>query len=139
MADPKTALHQVNSGIQDVLSGFETLKERAEPEIMGVANELDALHRRHAAEIQARLAAMGEDTDDATIRGAVNKAVTTMRDWLGTLDADALSFVRQGEEMLLGVYDAALSAWTGEDEESRRVVAAQADELRARTAALPKS
>ena len=139
MPDTKTALHQVNSGIQDVLSGFETLKERAEPEIMGIARDLDALHRRHAAEVQARLAAMGEDTDDATIRGTVNKVATTVRDWVGSLDEDALSFVRQGEEMLLGVYDAALSAWTGEDGEDRRIVAAQADELRTQVAALPKS
>ena len=133
------ALHQINSGIQDVLSGYETLKERAEPAIMGIAQDLDALHRRHASEIQSRLTAHGEGTDDASIRGTVNKIATTMRDWVGSLDENALSFVRQGEEMLLGVYDAALNAWEEVDDEDKRVVTAQADELRTKIAALPQS
>ena len=133
-----TALHQVNSSIQDVLAGYETLKDRAEPEIMNVARDMDALHRRHAGEIAARLAALGEDTDDATIRGTVNKVATTLRDWVGSLDEDALSFVKQGEEQLLLVYDAALEAWdAGTLPEDRATVAAQASEIRSKIAALP--
>ncbi len=139
MSDPPTTeLHQVNSGIEDVLSGYETLKERAEAEIMDVARELDTLHRKHAAEIGARLVAYGEGTDDGSIRGTVNQAATTLRDWVGSLDRDALSFVRQGEEMLLGVYDAVLESWdAGKAPEDRAVVAKQAEEVRSRVAALP--
>ena len=139
MADAAiTALHQVNSGIQDVLSGYETLKNRADPEIMDTAREMDELHRRHASEIAARLRAHGEDTDDSTIRGTVNKVATTLRDWAGGLDKDALSFVRQGEEQLLAVYDAALEAWdAGTAPDDRSVVSSQANELRQRIQQLP--
>ena len=141
MSDTATkALHQVNSGISDVLSGYETLKDRAAAEIQGVARDLEAMHREHAAEIQGRLAARGEKTDDGSVRGLVNKAATTLRDWTGSLDADALSFVRQGEEMLLAVYDSALEGWDAvEAPDDRTVVAAQREALSARIAALPKS
>ena len=133
-----TALHQVNSGIQDVLAGYETLKERASPQIMDVARDMDALHRRHEDEITTRLSALGEDTDDATVRGTVNKIATTLRDWAGGLDEDALSFVKQGEEQLLAVYDAALKAWDGSAlTEERAIVARQADEIRSKIAGLP--
>ncbi len=132
------ALHDVNAGIHDVLSGYETLEERAEPEIMGIARELDALHTRHAAEIAARLAAHGEDADDGTIRGTVNKVATTLRDWAGSLDADALSFVRRGEEMLLDTYETALEGWdVGSGPQDRQLLMAQAAEIRDRIATLP--
>ena len=133
-----TGLHQVNSGIQDVLSGYETLKERATPQIMDTAREMEDLHRRHQGEIAERLRAHGEDTDDATVRGTVNKIATTLRDWAGGLDKDALSFVRQGEEQLLAVYDAALEAWdAGTVPDDRSVVERQAGELRSRIEKLP--
>ena len=136
----RTALHQVNSGIVDVLSGYETLLARADPDILPVATDLDAMHRRHASELQGRLASLGEDTDDGSIRGTVNKAVTTLRDWVTGLDEQALSSVRQGEEMLLGVYETALEAIpTGEGAAERTMLTTQADELRAKVATLPIS
>ncbi|MBM2575200.1 DUF2383 domain-containing protein [Jannaschia sp. Os4] len=130
------ALHQINSGIRDVLSGFETLLQKGAPEIMPVATKLKAMHERHAAEVAAKLAALGEDTDDGSVRGTVNKIATTLRDWAGGLDRDALSFVRQGEEMLLGVYDAALDAWDG-DADAKTTAERQRAELKTEIAALP--
>ena len=133
-----TGLHQVNSGIQDVLAGYETLKERASPTIMDTARDLESLHQRHAGEIAGCLTKHGEDTDDASLRGTVNKITTTLRDWAGGLDEDALSFVKQGEQQLLAVYDAALEAWdAGTVPDDRAVVAKQADEIRNRIASLP--
>lgn len=141
MTNDKTdALHQINAGILDVLSGFETLKDRAEAEIMDTVRDLDQMHRDHAGRIAALLAAHGEPTDDGSVRGTVNKVATTLRDWVGSLDADALSFVRQGEEQLLAIYDAALEAWpTGVAPAGRAVAAEQAEEVRAKIAALPAS
>ena len=140
MADVTKSLHLVNSGIHDVLDGYATLKDRAEPEIMGIARDLEDLHRRHQSEIAARLRAHGEDTDDGTVRGTVNKVVTTLRDWVGSLDADALSFVRKGEELCLKNYDAALEDWDAATApEDRAVVQKQADELRSKVATLPAS
>ncbi len=137
---PTTCLHQVNSGIQDVLKGYETLKERAEPAIAGIVDDLDAMHRRHAAEIGARLVAYGENADDATLRGTFNQALTTVRDWVGDMGEDALSFIRTGEQRMLDVYDAALAAWEAHDApKDREIVVAQADELRGRVETLPKA
>ena len=132
------ALHQINSGIRDVLSGFETLIEKGAAEIMPIARDLQSMHQRHMGEVTAKLAAAGEATDDGSVRGTVNKVATTLRDWAGGLDADALSFVRQGEEMLLGVYDAALDAWDG-DADARATAEAQREELRTAVAGLPRS
>ena len=140
MADVTKSLHLVNSGIHDVLSGYEALKDRAEPEIMGIARDLEAMHRRHADEIAARLRALGEDTDDGTVRGTVNKVATTLRDWVGSLDADALGFVRQGEELCLKNYDGALDDWdAAAAPEDRAIVQKQADEIRSKIATLPQS
>ena len=141
MSDASTAsLHAVNAGIHDVLDGFETLKDRAETEIVGIAQDLDAMHRRHAGEIAARLSALGEATDDGTIRGTVNKIATTLRDWTGSLDADALSFVREGEELCLANYDEALENMdAAADSEDREMIARQAAEIRAKIAALPSN
>ena len=138
LSDVSGPLHTVNAGIQDVLSGFETLKDRAAPEIMDVARDLDAMHRRHAGEIAARLSALGDGAEDGTLRGTVNKIATSLRDMAGGLDADALSFVRQGEEMLLANYEAALADWpTGAAPEDREMVTRQVEEIRGKIAGLP--
>lgn len=134
------ALHQVNSAILDVRAGYETLIERADPEILDVARGYDAIHLKHQGEIESRLAARGQGNDDGSIRGAVNRAATILRDMFGGLDADALSMLRQGEEMVLGVYDKALEDWDpAEAPEDRALVAAQAEELRSYAARLPGS
>ena len=87
---PTGALHPANSGIADVLSGFETLKDRADATIMDVVRDLEALHRAHAEAIASRLVAHGEDADDGSLRGTLSEVMTTLRDWAGSLDADAL-------------------------------------------------
>ena len=136
MSDATKLLHAVNAGIQDVLKGYESLKERAEAEIQGVARDLDAMHRRHAGEIGARLATLGEDADDGTLRGTINQAVTAVRDWVGSLDADALAFVRKGEELCLANYEAALEEDAVLDPTDRQMIERQAGEIRTKVAAL---
>ena len=133
-----TALHNVNSGILDVLEGYDTLRQKAAPDLLAATRDLEAMHRRHQADVAARLAALGEETDDGTVRGKVNRAVTTVRDWLGGLDGGAAGTVRTGEDLLLGVYDAALSAWpAGGAADDHALIQGQAAELRAAVAALP--
>ena len=61
------ALINVNAGIQEVLSGYETLKEQGGPGILPLARELEALHTRHAAEIAFLLAALGEAIEESMI------------------------------------------------------------------------
>lgn len=135
------ALHQVRTGIEDVLSGYETLEERAEAEILPVVRKLNEMHLRHSAELQSRLDAIGDRAEDGgSIRGAVNKAVVTMRDWVSDLDADALPFIRDGEERLIGIYDDALEKSDGHgDLDSSRLLTTQRQQVREQKDRLPAS
>ena len=84
MADAGSkALHQVRTGISDVLDGYRTLSERAEPEIQPVVQTLNDMHHRHASDLDAKLVSLGEAADDdGSIRGAINKAAVALRDWV---------------------------------------------------------
>lgn len=83
MADTAgTALHQVQTGIEDVLAGYDTMMDRAEPEILPVILDLVSMHQRHASEVGTRLNGLGERSDDeGSMRGTVNQAAVTVRDW----------------------------------------------------------
>lgn len=137
----QTALHDVHTAVNDILAGYETMEERAEPEILVTIRNLREMHREHAAEIVQRLAELGETTgDDASFRGSVNKAVVTMRDWVSDLDADTLPFVRDGEERLLGIYEEAIAeSERGGDVDSSRLLTNQRDQVRDWKNQLPNS
>ena len=131
------ALQNVNAGIQDVLSGYETLKEQGRPGILPLIRELEALHTRHAAEIASLLGTLGEAVVEGMIQGIVNTASTTLRDWIGSLDADALSFVRRGEEMLLSTYETELESWDDDSgQQERQLLMAQVAEIRSQIAVI---
>lgn len=134
-----SALHDVQTAIKDVLAGYDTLEERAEPEILPIVRKLKDMHHRHSTDIARHLTDLGEHADDeASIRGSVNKAVVAMRDWVSDLDADALSFVRDGEERLMGIYDDALNdAGDTGDFECRRLLSTQRQQIKAQTDQLP--
>jgi hypothetical protein len=138
MAEAKTsALHQVHTAIQDVLAGYAALKERGKDAILPVARDFEAMHRRHAAEIEALVAERGEECGGESIRSTVNKVAVTLLDWTGSLDAGARPVVGTGEELLLEVYDAALEGWvTKADDEGQEAIARQARDIRAKVAEL---
>lgn len=104
------ALHEVHTATNDVLKGYREMSARAQPEIQMVMRRLTDLHERHAAEQSAELARLRDSgKDDSSVQGTVNKMVVILRDWLASLDRDALPAVRDGEESLREKYDEALS------------------------------
>ena len=74
---------------------------------------------------------------EGMIQGTVNTASTTLREWIGSLDADALSFVRRGEEMLLSTYKTELESWDdGSGRQERQLLMAQVAEIRSQIAVI---
>lgn len=142
MADADlSALQRVHTGTKDVLAGYETLEDRAEPEIQSVVQDLKSMHQRHASDLERRLASLGEPSDDGkSIQGTVNQATVTLRDWVTTLDEDALSFVRDGEEQLMEIYDKAIQNLSADgDPETGSVLKSQYDEIGSKVRQLPES
>ena len=114
---PQGALHQVHTATNDVLEGYRTMLERAEPEIKGIISELTAMHARHASDLKARLSTLGHTgEDDTSFRGMMNKVAVTMRDWITGLDEGSLDAVERGERAILDIYDDAMQDWSTHDD-----------------------
>ncbi len=111
--DVRQVLHTIHTATNDVLAGYGTMRERADPEISPVINSLNDLHRRHAVEQEKAIRTL-QDTgeDDESFCGIVNKTVVTVRDWIAGLDVNALLAIRQGEQALMEIYDNTLAEWT---------------------------
>ena len=62
--------------------------------------------------------------------------MTAVRDRVGSLDADALAFVRKGEEPCLANGEAALAEDAVLDPSDRQMIERRAGEIRAKVAAL---
>ena len=70
----------------------------------------------------------------------MNKAVVTLRDWVGDLDRDSLKAVRRGEEALRDIYDDALTDWAaGEYPEVSEVLTRQYCEIGSHIENLPQA
>jgi hypothetical protein len=114
---PRDALHQVHTATNDVLTGYDTMMKRAEPEIMPILRDLTSMHRDHAAALKAHLAVLGESGEgDTSFRGTMNSLAVTMRDWVADLDEDSLNAVRRGEKALGDIYEDALQGWSTQDD-----------------------
>lgn len=106
------ALHQVHTATNDVIEGYDTMLERAEPEIVATLADLTELHRRHASEQFRRLEELGQDPDeDTSLRGTMNSVVVTLRDWVTGLGEGSLDAVERGERALRDIYDDAMDNW----------------------------
>lgn len=121
------ALHQVHTATNDVLEGYRTMLERAEPEIRATISDLTEMHSRHTTDLDARLSAIGHSGDDDTsFRGTVNTVAVTLRDWITGLDEGSLDAVERGEKALLDIYEDALKDWSaGDDPETETLITAQ--------------
>ncbi len=115
--NPLDALHQTHTATNDVMKGYDTMLERAEPEIRGIISGLANMHRAHAAELETRLAALGDSGEcDTSFRGSVNAAAVTLRDCVTGLDEGSLDAVERGEKALLDFYNDALQDWSSHDD-----------------------
>jgi hypothetical protein len=134
------ALHDIHTATNDVLKGYREMTARAQPDIQMVMHRLTELHARHAAEQSAELAALRDSgSDDSSVQGTVNKVVVILRDWLASLDRDALPAVRDGEESLRDKYDEALGDVRVSDHPSVcALLKAQRAQIDSAIAGLPK-
>ena len=139
--DARQTLHDVHTATQDVLKGYRTMLERAEPEIRPTVQALTDLHSRHAQEQEREMHRLGESTaDDTSFQGTVNKAAVIVRDWVTGLDRDALSAVRQGEEAIRDRYVEALDELdVGATGATRILLTRQHADICDQIARLPKS
>lgn len=88
---------QVHTATNDVICGYETMLDRAEPVIERILTEPTEMNRRHAADPSHRLHALGHSgEDDTSIRGAVYTVAVTLRDWVTGLDEGSLGAVKRG-------------------------------------------
>jgi len=140
-ADARQSLHDVHTATQDVLKGYRTMLERAEPEIRPTVQALTDLHHRHAQEQEREIHRLGESAgDDTSFQGTVNKAAVIVRDWVTGLDRDALSAVRQGEEALRDRYVEAMDEMgAGATGTTRSLLTQQHADICNQIAKLPKS
>jgi len=111
MADTSIqALHKVHTATNDVLARYVTVIDRAQPRMVPVIADLAALHRVHAAALQAHLHTLGHDgQNDTLLRGKVHTVAVTVRDSAAGLEEGTLTSVERGERALQGVYDDAIS------------------------------
>lgn len=114
---PKSGLHQALTATNDVLTGYKTMLERAEPEIVPILTDLTSMHKRYASALEQRLNALGDTgEDDSSLRGTMNAVVVTLRDWVADLDEGSLDAVQRGEQALMDIYDDAVSDWSATDD-----------------------
>jgi hypothetical protein len=114
---PRNALHDVHTATNDVLTGYETMLDRAEPEIVPIIADLTTLHRKHAIDLEDRLHQLGEDgKGDKSLQGTLNSVAVTLRDWVTGLDKGTLDAVERGEKALRDVYADALSGLSAADD-----------------------
>ncbi|MCF7701709.1 DUF2383 domain-containing protein [Loktanella sp. M215] len=79
--DTSQVLHTIHTASNDILSGYDTMVERAEPEILPIIEDLQRMHRHHATQLENWLERFSETgVDDDSFRGTVNQAVVTIRD-----------------------------------------------------------
>ncbi|MBZ4689651.1 MAG: hypothetical protein JG765_902 [Cereibacter sp.] len=103
------ALETLHTRSVDVLAGFETMVEKAEPAFRPIAERFRSLHQRQIAEIAAMLTAAGRQPDaDGSFMSTVNRAVVSVRAFVDEIDADVLGQVQSGEQHVLDAYADAL-------------------------------
>lgn len=108
--DRHTALAVLHDRNIDMVKGFATMAEKAEPTFRDTAERFRALHARHADALARLLADLGVDTSpDGTLMGYVHTAVVSVRAFLDAIDEDVMDQVRAGEASLMQSYDDAIA------------------------------
>lgn len=109
--DAADALLALQRRTADVLAGYVTMVDKAEPEFRPVVERFRALHDRHNAALTAILIRHGVEPDaDGSFMGTVNKAVVSVRAMFDEIDADVMDSIRDGENHVLEAFDEAITA-----------------------------
>ena len=102
---------EVHARLLDVIEAFETLVERAGPDLKPLAQRMLALHRAHHDQLHLLLEERGHPPDErGSFLGVVQDQVMWLASWFEDADADPIPRIRSDEEDLLGLYDRAIEA-----------------------------
>ena len=114
--------------VTDTLAGFDEILKSAEPDIKPLMTEFFKTHKRHEAELSARLRTHGCVPDeDGSFFSTVQRIVIKTRAAFDEIDDDILGAVVNGEKRILDLYDEALSS--AEDDTDREMLIRQRDEV----------
>ena len=109
-AYPLSSVAKLHVTLVDAIKGYDTMTEKAEPDLRLAIQPFATLHRRHAAELAALLKDNGLSPDtDGSLMGLVHETVVSVRALFGDLDTDALPSVIRGEEAILSSYSDTLA------------------------------
>jgi rubrerythrin len=109
-AYPLSSISKLHVTLVDAIKGYDTMTEKAEPDLRLAIQPFATIHRRHAAELVAILKDNGLSPDnDGSLMGLVHETVVSVRALFGDLDTDALPSVISGEEAILSSYFDALA------------------------------
>ena len=95
----------------DVLAGYQTMVDKAEPAFRPVVERFRALHDRQNVALSGMLVRHGHEPDaDGSFMGTVNRAVVSLRALFDDIDADVMDSIRDGENHVLSAFDDAITA-----------------------------
>ena len=96
-----------------LLSGFEKMVGKADPEFRIVSERFAALHTRHVARVGTMAREMGglPDTDSSgTGTGTIKSAMIALRSVFDAIDQDMMDRIRKGEQPVLAAFDQAIAS-----------------------------
>lgn len=126
----ESALEPIATDLSDVLAGYETMLEKADPELVPMITSLHDLHKKHLVVLLNLLTERGESPEDiGSSMGSVHKFVATARDWIGSLDASSRQSILDGEKRVLESYGDALEQ-SQDDTEIHDLLVQQRDALK---------
>lgn len=107
---PISAVSDLATSVSDIVKGYSTMVDKAEPDLKPVVERLHGLHTSHLGVLTSLISELGGRPDDlSSPMGNVHKTVAIVRDWMGALDASALDPIADGEERLVDEYTDAIS------------------------------
>jgi hypothetical protein len=109
--DERARLADLHTRLIDTIDGYAKVIEKAEPEIVAIAEEFRDLHQGQAEKIGALLTAMGHDTSDSgSILGMVNRAAVEVRSWFGDIGHNVMDAIAEGETRVIEAFEDAIVA-----------------------------
>jgi uncharacterized protein (TIGR02284 family) len=103
----------------DVLAGFRTMQEKAEPELRPIVDDYIATHSRHERELAEHLVSLGREADDdGSFFSVVQKSVVRVRSVFTDLGTNTVPQIIDGEKNLMDIYRETLDQATSQPDKS---------------------
>lgn len=98
-------LATLQTRLVDVLAGFRTMQEKAEPELRPIVDDYIATHTRHEQELAERLVSLGREVDeDGSFFSVVQESVVRVRSVFTDLGTNTVPQIIDGENSLMEIY-----------------------------------